>query len=133
MKRPDDPDVVFLYELKEHRNVDETVVKIMNMNDIRIEFFHLAQEVPCRDYREPSVVARVLAELFVKIMRDLISDIDGIRISGFASARVKTADGFVAFCSGKICNAEHDVTRASEIYCVDLQNPHFRAFLNSIS
>ena len=56
----------------------------------------------------------------MEIMSYLVADIDGIGISRLIPARVKTADGFVAFRSCKICNLKHDVTRASEIDCVDL-------------
>ena len=97
VKRPDDLDVVLLDELKEHRDIYEAVVNIMDMNDVRIKLLNLTEEIPCRDYRQASVIARIFAELLMKIMRDLISDIDRIRISLFISARVITANGLVAF------------------------------------
>ena len=97
MKRPDDLDVVLLDELKEHRDIYEAVVNIMDMNDVRIKLLNLTEEIPCRDYRQASVIARVLTELLVKIMRDLISDIDRVSIGGLTSARVITADGLMAF------------------------------------
>ena len=69
------------------------------------------------------VCLRVFAELLMEIMSDLVADIDGIGISRLIPARVKTADGFVAFRSCKICNLR-GVTRYSSKLIAKLQNEY---------
>ena len=59
----------------------------------------------------------------MEIMSYLVADIDGIGISRLIPARVKTADGFVAFRSCKICNLR-GVTRYSSKLIAKLQNEY---------
>ena len=97
MKRPDDPFVVLLDVVKEHRKIYIAVVKVVNMDEIRIELFYLAKEIPCGNLRITAVVAVSLVKLLMDIVRDLIADVDTVLVLVLIAARIKSADHFVTF------------------------------------
>ena len=132
VKGPYDLLIILLDVVEEHRKIYITVVKVVNVDKIRIELLDLAEEVPCRDLRITSVVAGLAVKLLMDVVRDLVSYIDAVFVLVLIAARVKAADHFVTFLCRKICNLKHYVTCASEIDLIDLKDFHLRSTLPHI-
>ena len=132
VKGPYDLLIILLDVVEEHRKIYIAVVKVVNVDKIRIELLDLAEEVPCRDLRITSVVAGLAVKLLMDVVRDLVSYIDAVFVLVLIAARVKAADHFVTSLCRKICNLKHYVTCASEIDLIDLKDFHLRSTLPHI-
>ena len=63
VQRPKSFDAMFFDEMKKQRQINITVVKIMKMNDVRLDFFELRQKRQGREEGKATIKTGKLCEI----------------------------------------------------------------------
>ena len=125
MQGPDNGNIMLFDEAEQHGEIDVSIMHIMQMDQVRLEFLHLFQRFPCGKNGKTAVKPRNDPQINIQLTEKTVADIVNIVVGGKLPKLRCHHEKVKTFPLCIVMNFTHDLPGRTEHSEIDRHNLHF--------